>query len=427
MGLYRTSKNKANLVCWYTRTDLVNDCMSARAFSRIPAWLVLMGLITALGPLAIDMYLPAFPAMADDLGVSVVKIERTLAAYLLGLAFAPLVYGPLIDRFGRRVPLLAGLTLFLLASVGVCLSTNITDLTLWRVVQAFGGAVGMVVPRAVVRDQLSTQESARALSLLMMIMGVMPILAPLLGAQLLWLWNWRGIFVLMTASAALLIVGVLRLMRETLKPEHVTSLRPAVILRSYRQLLGDRQFLGYALAGAFGTAGLFSYIAGSPRVFIGLFHVDPSVFGWLFGVNSTALILAAQVSARLLARHSPARLLRRAQMVQLGFAVLSVLLTVTHTLTLPWLMLCLIGFMASYGFANPNAAALSLDRQGHRLGVASALMGTVHMLCGALAGWGVSAWAADDALPLTGILALCSALAWGFGRGALRREGLAQP
>jgi len=393
------------------------------SLSRLPAWLVLMGLITALGPLAIDMYLPAFPAIANHLGVGITEIERTLAVYLLGLAFAPLIYGPLIDRFGRRLPLLVGLMFFTLASVGVSLSTHITALTLWRVVQACGGAAAMVVPRAVVRDQLNTQESARALSLLMMVMGVMPILAPLLGVQMLRVWNWRGIFALMAVIGLLLMLWVLRGMRETLKPENVTSLRVAAILRNYGQLLRDRQFLGYALAGAFGTAGMFSYIAGSPRVLIGLFHVDPSVFGWLFGVNSAALILAAQVSARLVARCSPARLLRRALKVQLGFAMLGLLLTVTHTLNLLWLMFCLMGFMASQGFANPNAAALSLDRQGHRLGVASALMGALHMLCGALAGWGVSAWPADNALPLTGILVVCTLLAWGFGHSALRRQG----
>jgi len=392
--------------------------MSARFSSHLPAWLVLMGLITALGPLAIDMYLPAFPVIASDLGVSVAGVERTLAVYLLGLAVAPLLYGPLIDRFGRRLPLLVGLALFLLASIGASLSANLTELMLWRVVQACGGAAGMVVPRAVIRDQLNTQESARALSLLMMIMGVTPILAPILGAQMLWLWHWRGIFIVMALCAVLLVGGVLRTMRETLSPERAMSLRPGSILHNYGQLLCDRQFLGYALAGAFGTAGMFSYIVGSPRVLIGLFQVDPNVFGWLFGANAAALILAAQVSARLLARHAPARLLRCAQSTQLGFAAFSVLLTVTHTLTLPWLMLCLIGFMASQGFANPNAAALSLDRQGHRLGVASALMGAVHMLCGALAGWGVSVWVTDDALPLTGILVLCTALSWGCGHVA---------
>jgi len=391
--------------------------------SRIPTWLVLMGLITALGPLAIDMYLPAFPAMAVDLGVGTAMVERTLAGYLLGMSLAQLVYGPLADRFGRRLPLMVGLTLFMLASIGASLSANITELTLWRILQAFGGAAGMVIPRAVIRDQFNTQESARAMSLLMMIMGVTPILAPVLGGQMLLLWHWRGIFLVMAVCAALLLVGVLSIMRETLKPERIApSLRPQIILRNYRQLLRDRQFLGYALAGAFGSAGMFSYIAGSPRAFIGLFQIDPSVFGWLFGANAAALILAAQVSARLLARHPPARLLRRAQSVQLGFAALGVLLTLTNLLTLPLLMLCLMGFMASQGFANPNAAALSLDRQGHRLGVASAMMGALHMLCGALAGWGVSAWHAADALPLTGILGLCTLLSWGFGRSALRRE-----
>jgi len=382
-----------------------------------------MGLITAIGPLAVDMYLPAFPAIAQDLGVATAMVERTLAGYLLGLSLAQLVYGPLADRFGRRIPLLAGLAVFVLASIGASLSGGIGDLTLWRVLQAFGGAAGMVIPRAVIRDQFNTQESARALSMLMMIMGVTPILAPLLGGQMLWLWHWRGIFLVMAVCVALLWVWVWRTMRETLKPERAAkSLRPAAIARNYRQLFGDQQFLGYALAGAFGTAGMFAYIAGSPRVFISLFQIEPTIFGWLFGANASAFIVAAQVSARLLARHSPARLLRHAQNAQLGFVVLGLGLALAQVLTLPLFMLCLMGFMASLGFVNPNAAALSLDRQGHRLGVASALMGALSMLCGAVAGWGVSVWHAVDALPLIGILVLCTVLSWGFGRAALRRE-----
>jgi len=399
-------------------------CMSASpTSSRIPPWLILMGLITAIGPLAVDMYLPAFSAIAQDLGGTTAMVERTLAGYLLGLSLAQLVYGPVADRFGRRIPLLAGLALFVLASLGASFSASIGDLTLWRVLQAFGGAAGMVIPRAVIRDQFNTQESARALSMLMMIMGVTPILAPLLGGQMLWLWHWRGIFLIMALCVALLWLWVWRTMRETLKPERAAkSLRPAAIARNYRQLLGDKQFLAYALASAFGTAGMFAYIAGSPRVFIDLFQIEPTVFGWLFGANASAFILAAQVSARLLARHTPARLLRHAQNAQLGFVTLALGLTLAQALTLPLFMLCLIGVMASLGFVNPNAAALSLDRQGHRLGVASALMGALSMLCGAVAGWGVSVWHAVDALPLIGILSLCTVLSWGFGRSALRRE-----
>jgi len=408
----------------YPAYTLVKSIMSAQlqSFFRMPAWLVLMGLITALAPLAIDMYLPAFPTIAADFGVGTALVERTLAGYLLGIALAQLVYGPLADRYGRRLPLLVGLSLFTAASVGACFSTSITDLTLWRVVQAFGGAAGMVIPRVVIRDQYNTQDSARAMSLMMMIMGVAPVVAPVLGGQFLLLWSWRSIFLAMALCAALLAWGVLRTMRETLPADRVTPLHLGSILRNYGQLLRDRQFLGYALAGGFGTASMFAYIAGSPRVLIGLFEVDPRVFGLLFGVNVTAFILASQISARMLLRHTPARLLRRAQTVQLGFAILGVTLTLTQTLTLPGFMFCITGVMAAQGFTNPNAAALSLDRQGHRLGVASAQMGALHMGSGALAGWSVSAWHSSSALPLTGTLAVCTLLSWGFGRSALRRQ-----
>ncbi|MFC4298343.1 Bcr/CflA family multidrug efflux MFS transporter [Castellaniella hirudinis] len=384
----------------------------------LPPWLILMGALAAIGPLAIDMYLPAFGAMARDLGVHQGQVERTLASYLLGLALAQLAYGPLADRYGRKPPLLLGLALFSIASIACALSRDIDHLILWRVVQAFGGAAGMVIPRAVIRDHLDTREAAQALSLLMLVMGVMPILAPLLGGQAVTLGSWRTVFYLMSLAGVGLWLAVALRMRESLDPARRSPLAVGAIAGQFRRLLTHRGFMRYTLAGGFGSAGLFAYISGSPQVFITIYGIDPRWFGLLFGLNAASLIFASQVSARLLNRHPPIRLLARAQGTLVLMTLCALALTLLDWITLPLLMLCLMGFMASQGFVGPNAAALALAEQGGRLGVASALMGALQMLCGALAGFAVSAWHTDTPLPLTAVLAFCATLSWFFGRTA---------
>ena len=384
--------------------------------NRIPAWLVLMGLITALGPLAIDMYLPAFPAIASDLRASHGHVERTLASYLFGLALAQLAYGPLADRFGRKRPLLLGLCIYIIASLASATATDINQLLGWRIVQAFGGAAGMVIPRAVIRDNFDTQDASRAMSILMLVMGATPILAPIAGGQILLFGNWRWIFHIMTLLAAVLLLAAGLTMKETLDPRHAAVLRPLTILRNYTDLLSHRRFVCYTLAGGFGTAGMFSYIAGSPRIFIDIYGVKAQYFGVLFGLNAAALIGMAQLSAWLVGRYPAETLLRHAQTGLVVATLAGLALTLAGLLPLWLLMLCLIGFMGSQGFVNPNAAALALREQGHRLGSASAMMGTLHMLCGASAGSLISLWQTDSALPLTSLLALCALLSWLFGR-----------
>lgn len=388
-----------------------------RAF---PPWLILMGLLTALGPLAIDMYLPAFPSIVHGLHTTEGKVERTVASYLLGLALAQLVYGPFADRYGRKPPLIIGLLLFVSASIACGLTDNIEHLTLWRIVQAFGGACGMVIPRAVIRDNFETREAAKALSVLILVMGATPILAPLLGGQVLVLGSWRALFAIMAGGGILLLCGVIWTMRESLPPGKAVALRPANIARNYAALLRHKRFMCYTLAGGFGSAGLFAYISGAARVFIEIYHVDPRYFGLLFGLNAASLIIASQFSARLLNRHIPEKLLRAALITLACASLAGLAITLAGGMTLTLLMLCLITYMGSQGFVSPNAAALALAEQGGRLGVASAMLGTLQMLCGAASGMAVSAWQSDTPLPLAGMLALCACLSWLFGRIALR-------
>jgi DHA1 family bicyclomycin/chloramphenicol resistance-like MFS transporter len=377
-----------------------------------------MGALTAIGPFSIDLYLPAFPAIAAGLNVAQGDVERTMASYLIGLAAAQIFYGPLADRYGRKPPLLAGLALYIVASLGCALAVDIQSLTAWRAMQALGSAAGVVIPRAVIRDHYETQDAARAMSLLLLIMGLAPILAPLIGGQLLLITGWRGIFGMMMAAGLALMTAMLFMMKESLPPDRVIHLNWRAIAHNYRDLLRHRGFMAHSLAGGFGQAGLFAYIVGSPRVFIELYGVDPQHYGYLFGLNAVGLIGGSQISARLLRRLKPQTLQRRA-LVTLALASLAaVLLTLAGWMTLWVLMACLFGYLSSQGFVNPNSAALALAEQGKRLGVASALLGTLQLSCGALAGLCVSLWPSDTAMPLTAVLAACACLAWLSGRFA---------
>jgi DHA1 family bicyclomycin/chloramphenicol resistance-like MFS transporter len=386
----------------------------------MPGWLVLMGAVTAIGPVSVDMYLPAFPSIAVSLGATSGQVERTLAVYLAGMALAQIIYGPLTDRYGRKPPLFAGLALYTAASAGCALAQSVEMLTVCRLAQAMGGAAGMVIPRAVIRDHFDTQEAARALSMLMLIMGVAPILAPLVGGQILLFTGWRGTFVFMTLGALALIVMASRLMTESLKPERVIPLSVSNILRTYGILLRDRRFCAFALSGGMGSAGMFGYIVASPRVFIEYFGVAPQYYGVLFGLNAACLIAGSQINARLLRDRRPEQILPWALGTMLAAGLASLALALLGLTTLPVMIVCLMVFLCSQGFVNPNSAAMALAEHGRHLGSASAMLGTITISCGALAGLLVSLLQSDSPLPLSVVLGICGSLAWLTGRIARR-------
>ncbi len=393
--------------------------MSARLTAMgLPGWLLLMGALTAIGPISIDMYLPAFPEMAANLGAAGSQVERTLAAYLIGMAGAQLIYGPLADRFGRKPPLYGALIVYILASAGCALAPTVEFLTVCRVVQAMGGAAGMVISRAVVRDHYSTQEAARALSMLMLVMGIAPILAPLIGGQVLALAGWRGIFAVITLSGIALLIAVSRIMVESLPTEKQVALSWEHIFRTYFSLITQRRFVAFALSGGMGSATMFGYIVASPRLFIEHFGVSPQSYGFIFGLNALSLIIGSQVSARLLKTHRPEKLLPKALTAMMTAGLVALALTLLGWVTMPLIILCMMCFMFTQGFVGPNSAAMALSDQGRQLGSASAMLGTLTMSCGALAGLTVSLWDTIGPAPLAWIMGGCTTLAFLLGRSA---------
>ncbi|WP_347334675.1 multidrug effflux MFS transporter, partial [Ralstonia pseudosolanacearum] len=283
-----------------------------RLRGAIPGWLLLLGALTAIGPLSVDMYLPSLPTIARDLRTSSAAAGITLTAFLVSLAIGQLIYGPASDRFGRKPPLYIGLALYVAASVGCAFATDATMLAVLRAVQGFGGCAGMVISRAAVRDRMDPAGAAQAYSTLMLVMGVAPILAPMIGGAVLQVTSWRMIFAVLAAFGVLSLAAVHFLMRESLDAAHARPLAVGRVLRDYWELLRDRHYAAYTACGAVFVSGMFAYITASPFVLIDHYGLSPSHYAWVFGSNAAGMIAASRINVRLMRRSTPARVLRRA-------------------------------------------------------------------------------------------------------------------
>jgi len=371
--------------------------------------ILILGALSAFGPLAIDFYLPAFPSMALAFGTDEKHVQLTLAAYFLGLSIGQLAYGPVADRFGRRLPLLAGVGLFTLASVACAYAPNLDWLIGARFVQALGGCAGMVISRAVVSDKCDAVGSAKVFSQLMLVMGLAPILAPMLGGLLVNLYGWQSIFIMLTLFSALSGLAVALGLPESL-PANQPRQPLSGALRQYGRLLADRVFLGHALTGGIAIAGMFAYIAGSPFVFIKLYGVPAEHFGWLFGINAAGFILVAQVNARLLAKRGPAFLLARTVWIYLVAGLTLLAVSSLHTAQLWPLLLPLFVCIASLGCIIPNASACAMSGQGARAGSASAMLGCLQFSVAAGAASLVGVLHDGSAMPMAMVISLCGVL-----------------
>ncbi|WP_257998196.1 multidrug effflux MFS transporter [Zhihengliuella halotolerans] len=340
-------------------------------------YILMLGALAALPAVTVDMYLPSLPTVAAELHASHAAVQFTISAMLLGGGIGQLVIGPFSDRFGRRLPLLIGISLHVVFSILCSLASSIELLIALRCLQGFFNAAAGVVAIAVIRDRFVGSDAARLLSRLMLVIGVAPLFAPTIGQAIAGAWHWRAVFYALALIGVVLVAIVWRWMPETLPPKARRTRESTGVLRSYGALLRDRRFIALAIVPGLGMAVILSYVVGSPFVFQEEFGLTPGQFALLFALNGCALVGSAQINASLVRRISPARILRVAALVQLVCATLLLLVAITGIGGLPALLGALWLVLGTQGMIPPNASVLALNDYGHMAGTAAAVIGAL--------------------------------------------------
>jgi DHA1 family bicyclomycin/chloramphenicol resistance-like MFS transporter len=365
----------------------------------------LLGLLTAFAPFATDMYLSSFPAIAASLGTSVDRVQYSLSTFIAGMAIGQLAYGPLIDRFGRKTPLLAGIGLYVLASLGLLCCRDIGLFVVLRLMQALGGAAGMIISRAIIRDLFDQRQAAEALSTMMVVQGVGPIAAPIIGSYILELANWRAIFIFLTLFGTACLLWSAHDLPETLPPERRERQSPRAMLATFGQLLARPRFIVPVLSSSCAIACMFAFISGSPFVFINLHHISPQHYSWLFGLNALGMTLASQINRHWLARSTPATLYRQALLLNVcaGAALFAVSgSSATWLLVVP--LFCCLATVPAIG---ANATAIAMSHCGENAGSASALIGVLQFAIAGLVSALIALLHDGTARPMTGMIFAC--------------------
>ncbi|MET7256307.1 multidrug effflux MFS transporter [Dyadobacter fermentans] len=373
--------------------------------------ILILGSLTALGPFSIDMYLPGFPAIARDLNTTAAKVSQTLSGYFVGISLGQLLYGPLLDRFGRKKPLFIGLAVYILASAGCAVATSVEQLIVLRIIQAVGSCAATVASVAMVRDLFPVSENAKVFSLLLLVVGFSPMIAPTVGGYVTDAFGWHAVFMILTVMGVAIFAATALWLPDSYKPDKTLSLKPKPIIMNFLEVLREPQFYTYSITGAVAFAGLFAYVSGSPIVFMEVFHVDGKVYGWIFAFLSVGFIGSGQVNTLMLRRFSSEQIVNVALICQavIGLAFLAAALngalTLTSTLVFLFLFLCCVGY------TYPNAAALSLAPFTRNAGSASALMGAFQMGAGTLISIAISLFEEPSIIPMVAAMAGSASLA----------------
>lgn len=374
--------------------------------------ILILGSLSAIGPFSIDMYLPGFTAIAADLHTTTAYISLSLSSFFIGISLGQLLYGPLLDRYGRKNPLYFGLSVYILASIGCAFSKSADALIAIRLIQALGGCAGMVASRAMVRDIFPVEENAKVFSLLMLVIAVSPIVAPTTGGYVTALFGWQSIFIILASIGAITLAAVYFALPESRKADPTVSLLPAPIITSFLEIVRVPQFYTYAFTGSIAAAGLYAYIAGSPHVFMELYHVTGQQFGWIFAIIAGGLILASQVNTFVLKKYSSEQIIWVALLCQSFAGCMLFIGHAFHFLGLFSTIFLIFIFLSCQGFSFPNSSALSMAPFTKNAGRASALMGAIQLGIGAFTSALVSFLHNDSALPMSGVMAACAVLSY---------------
>jgi DHA1 family bicyclomycin/chloramphenicol resistance-like MFS transporter len=373
--------------------------------------ILILGALTTVSPLAIDMYLAAFPQIAASLHSSPSRVALSLSSYFIGLSIGQLFYGPLLDRFGRKPPLYFGLMLFILASVGCLRAQSVEELIAFRLLQALGGCAAQVAATAMVRDFFPVKEAAKVFSLLMLILSVSPLLAPTLGSLISIHFGWRAIFVLLLILVLVLLLVTFFLLPDGQTADTSVSLRFKPIALAYAAVAWEPQFFRYAFSGALSFSGLFVYLAASPIIFMGIFKVSAQTYGAIFALLATGFIGAGQVNIFASRHFDIQSIYRFALKAQLGVGLLFFLCSAAGWLGFYSTVFLLFVYMSTFGFLNPNGTALALAPFSKNAGSASAMLGFLQIGAGALASTGIGFFATPGILAVAAIFTFTSILA----------------
>lgn len=367
-----------------------------------------LGLLSAMGAFAIDMYLPGFPDIARDLHTTVAHITLSITSFFIGISIGQMIYGPLLDKYGRKKPLYIGLAVYLVTSIGCAFSPTANALIGMRFLQALGSCAGLVASRAYVRDIFPVEENAKIFSLLMLVLALSPIVAPTVGGYVSASFGWQFIFYILATIAGLTLLLVFFKLPEGRKPDLTLSLLPKPIIRGFLEVAKVPKFYTYAFAGAIASSGLYAYIAGSPFVFMEIYKVSEKQYGWIFAIIAMGLIGASQVNTLLLRKYTSEQIIKATLFCQCLAGIALVLGTWFHFLGLYSTIFLILVFLGTQGFAFPNSSALSLEPFTKNAGTASALMGAIQLGIGAISTALVSVFNNGTAMPMAAVMCACA-------------------
>lgn len=372
---------------------------------------LVLGSLTALGPFSIDMYLPGFTGIAKDLNTSVSNVSLTLSSYFIGISVGQLLYGPLLDRFGRKKPLYIGLLVYILASLACYFVTSIDYFIVLRFIQAVGSCGASVAAITMVRDLFPVKEIPKVFAKLMLVLGLSPMLAPTIGGYITEDLGWHMVFLILTFMGIAVLLASKFLLKSNYIPETSISLKPAPIINNFITVLKEPQFYTYAFTGGVAFSGLFTYVASSPVIFMDIYKVDGKVYGWIFAFLSISFIGTSQLNSYLLKNYSSEQLINIGLKLQFLVSIVFALGIYFDWFGLYGVIIMLFLFLGCLGFCNPNTTALSLAPFEKNAGSASSLMGAVQMGLGALASVAVGIYVTDSILPVAMIFIGSSFLA----------------
>lgn len=376
--------------------------------------ILMMGALYTITPISIDMYLPGFPKIATDLNTDIGKVALSVSFYFLGFALGQILYGPLLDRFGRKRPLYIGLCFYIVATIGCALSNSIEILWLLRFFQALSGCVAAVAAMAMVLDFFPPDESARIISLLLLILGVSPLLAPTAGSFIIAVSNWRFVFVTLAAVTLIMLIIVFFFLPEGHEPDPAVSLMPKPIINGFKDILFTPRFYVYSLVGTFSFSGLFAYVAGSPSVFMEEFHVGPKVYSGIFAGLSIGFIGSSQLNHVLTRHYRNEDILRGVLIIQSITSTIFLIGTLNEWYGLAATIGFLFVILACAGLTYPNAAAVAITPFTKNAGSASALLGFIQIGIGGLISSGVGTLPFKGSLSMALIMAATAAVAIGI-------------